>query len=359
MSSLPSFSTSTWMSKFSSAVSAKKFGAVKQLRQEIIASTMQIVDVGGYVADDGETIVNLSSLLGAAPGVSVGYKTVPSTASAVRFPIHEVEMFAIESDCLTMHHTLLLNEGLRPVVLNMASSSRPGGGYLGGAGAQEENIFRRSTYYKQLPKVPHYPLQGKVIYTPNVVVFRDEEAKGYALLPHPIPTCFIACAAKSNPTLATPTTLSLEDAKELEHRIRLLCGAAVANGHDALVLSALGCGAFRNPPDHVADIFSKVLRSPEFYGCFKVVSFAIFDDHNSRKAHNPEGNLAPFIRMFGTRRNGAVPKLRKTNDHNALAIDVDDDNDKREECSVVAGAERKKVTSEAYDQPLFVCSKKY
>jgi hypothetical protein len=28
------------------------------------------------------------------------------------------------------------------------------------------------------------------------------------------------------------------------------------------------------------------------------VVFAIFDDHNAHKAHNPEGNFAPFVRCF-------------------------------------------------------------
>ena len=33
-------------------------------------------------------------------------------------------------------------------------------------------------------------------------------------------------------------------------------------------------------------------------GCFREVVFAIFDDHNAHKAHNPEGNFAPFVRCF-------------------------------------------------------------
>ena len=31
---------------------------------------------------------------------------------------------------------------------------------------------------------------------------------------------------------------------------------------------------------------------------FKKIYFAIFDDHNSRKKHNPEGNFMPFKREF-------------------------------------------------------------
>lgn len=85
--------------------------------------------------------------------------------------------------------------------------------------------------------------------------------------------------------------------------------------------SAFGCGAFCNPPDHMAELFREVLEK-EYRGCFQHICFAIFgtafcplplpyccspltspssalDDHNSRKAHNPLGNVLPFKRVFG------------------------------------------------------------
>jgi hypothetical protein len=31
---------------------------------------------------------------------------------------------------------------------------------------------------------------------------------------------------------------------------------------------------------------------------FKYIIFAIIDDHNSRKAHNPTGNVQPFAEIF-------------------------------------------------------------
>jgi hypothetical protein len=38
--------------------------------------------------------------------------------------------------------------------------------------------------------------------------------------------------------------------------------------------SAFGCGAFCNPPDHMAELFRDVLE--EYRGCFKHICFAIF-----------------------------------------------------------------------------------
>ena len=77
------------------------------------------------------------------------------------------------------------------------------------------------------------------------------------------------------------------------------------NGHDALVLSAFGCGAFGNPPADIARLFHEVLGEPEFTaagtgrGCFKHVSFAVIDDQNAGREHNPKGNFLPFLEVFG------------------------------------------------------------
>lgn len=65
-------------------------------------------------------------------------------------------------------------------------------------------------------------------------------------------------------------------------------------GHNSLVLSALGCGAFRNPPRHVARLFKEVLSEEEFVSRYRHISFAIIDDHNARG----EGNYRPFSEVF-------------------------------------------------------------
>lgn len=106
----------------------------------------------------------------------------------------------------------------------------------------------------------------------------------------------------AHPMLASAKRLAPAEEQLLRLKIHTLLTACRDNGATHLVLSALGCGAFRNPPDHVAELFKDALSpaSGMFRGCFKKVVFAIFDDHNAGKKHNPEGNFLPFERCFSS-----------------------------------------------------------
>ncbi len=81
-------------------------------------------------------------------------------------------------------------------------------------------------------------------------------------------------------------------------KIRTIFRIGIHQGHDSLVLSALGCGAFANPPAHIAKLFHQVIEEPEFKGAFKLIDFAILDGYRTGLRHNPEGNLVPFQREF-------------------------------------------------------------
>ncbi len=47
----------------------------------------------------------------------------------------------------------------------------------------------------------------------------------------------------------------------------------------------------------MARLFYEELSGP-FLGAFKAVHFAIFDDHNAHRDHNPQGNVLPFQQVF-------------------------------------------------------------
>ena len=100
---------------------------------------------------------------------------------------------------VTVHHADFLEiakaiaiAGETPTVLNMANRRNPGGGVLNGAGAQEENLFRRSNVLHSLYQFASYhdaygvtsngggqrypiPRESGGIWSPGVSVFRSSD----------------------------------------------------------------------------------------------------------------------------------------------------------------------------------------
>jgi uncharacterized protein (TIGR02452 family) len=110
------------------------------------------------------------------------------------------------------------------------------------------------------------------------MVFKDTEEKHYADISNPFLLDFIACPGLKNPELVfddsdAPGRLSAEDISILEDKVRLIFQVGVQEGHDSLVLGALGCGAWRNPAKDVAQTFKRVIS--ENRGTFKEIVFAI------------------------------------------------------------------------------------
>jgi len=199
-------------------------------------------------------------------------------------------------DCLYAAKQIIDAENVQPLVLNMASFANPGGGVNHGARAQEEDLFRRSNYMMSLNPIRFdtYPLHHRegAIYSGNVTVFRDGRDKGYPFIEQPFQVDFIAVAAEH---LHYTTTHFTDEQRELmRHKVRVLFRVAHLMGNTHLVLSALGCGAFHNPPAEVAQIFREVLQEPEFANQFDHIIFAIIDDHNAHGA----GNYLPFQQAF-------------------------------------------------------------
>lgn len=196
----------------------------------------------------------------------------------------------------------------RPAVLNLASDTSPGGGFERGAMAQEEALCYRSSLFLSLHKT-HYPLaplQG--LYTRDVVIIRSSISDGHVLLgPAVAPTdlpvvSIVSIAAIRRPKLDDAQTLSgeqrkvfrdAEDRELTKKKMRLALRMAASKGHDCLVLGALGCGAFRNPVEEIADAWKQSLEDAEFAGgWWKEVWFAVLDSKN-------EGNFELFERVLG------------------------------------------------------------
>eukprot|EP01117_Protostelium_nocturnum_P016356 TRINITY_DN6460_c0_g1_i2.p1 TRINITY_DN6460_c0_g1~~TRINITY_DN6460_c0_g1_i2.p1 ORF type:complete len:429 (+),score=126.55 TRINITY_DN6460_c0_g1_i2:98-1384(+) len=228
-----------------------------------------------------------------------------------------------EGDCLEIAEQVWKETGLKPLVLNMASSRHPGGGFESGAGAQEENLFRRTNLFQCLQD-PHgidtnrkweYPLpEYGGLYTPEAFVFRRGEASGYAFMEEPVTFNFVSVAALRRPNLVSEEEPGKEPVmdgageKMMRRKIRTILNIAAHHGQTVLILSAFGCGAYSCPPRHVSRLFCEEIKSwtleqekKESGFKFERIVFAIFDDKNTRLDHNPQGNLLPFQNEVGKR----------------------------------------------------------
>ncbi|KAK4130489.1 hypothetical protein BT67DRAFT_343245, partial [Trichocladium antarcticum] len=250
----------------------------------------------------------------------------------------------------------------RVAVLNMASETKPGGGWLKGTSAQEEALCYRSTLAASLHR-KLYPIAPRAgLYTRDVVVLRESHADGHSLMvPEtdlrelPVLSALTVAGirrpevkgkaagdvgvelAATEPVTAeekprTVAALVEEDAAtetaELDEagtndargkqwkdgknkgrrgplvfadpaardltkdKMRLCLRMAATKGHAMLVLGAIGCGAFGNPPHEIVACWSEVLGESEFAGgWFKEIWFAVFDRRN-------EGNFEVFRDVF-------------------------------------------------------------
>ena len=282
---------------------------VKELRIKEFRNTIDIVNKGRYVTENGTyySFPDDSDMM----CKTVFYEReicLPEAVQGCEQTIVEVQNI----DCLYAG-AQLKERGYNPAVLNMASRRNPGGGVVTGAGAQEETLFRRTNLFRSLYqfapfagmygiKTSHhqYPLDRNFggIYTPDAVYFRESEQKGYALMDNPVSLSFITVAGMNRPDLTADGMIADHHVEPIKNKIRTIFRIGLAHGHDSLVLGALGCGAFRNPPRHVARLFHEVMDELEFKNKYRRIVFAILDDHNAHQSHNPEGNYKPFADEF-------------------------------------------------------------
>jgi len=182
----------------------------------------------------------------------------------------------------------LKKAGLNPLVLNLASEFNPGGGWTNGSLAQEECIFLRSTYDLSLnsrhnidrARTWSYPIpQVGGIYSPDVLIFRGGPDDRYRIWKWKewVYLDFVAVAALRRPKLMTNRRFTDRDAEITKEKIRAVLRIGWMTGHSVLLLGALGCGAFRNPPWQVAELFKTVFEEPEFSQRFDEIHFAILD----------------------------------------------------------------------------------
>lgn len=188
----------------------------------------------------------------------------------------------------------LVRKGYKPLLLNMSDIRTAGGGVRSGSVAQEENLFRRSNYFKTLVQ-DFYPLTDRtVVYSPQVMFFKDNESYHYKKLEKIVFVDCIACPAIRNPGIREENGKYFfsepGDREAMKEQARMIFKVGYHYNHDVLILSAHGCGAWGGPTHEIAAIYKELVD--EYQGCFRNIVFAILG--NKVLAGLPVSNLDIF-----------------------------------------------------------------
>jgi uncharacterized protein (TIGR02452 family) len=267
--------------------------------------TLQLLEAGGYRASDGSWVDLAQAQARAVEGSFVltperGAALLAEAGPGGAPPVVEVT----EERTQEAAWRLVVGEGREHVVvLNFASARNPGGGFLNGAKAQEEDLARSSglypclvgqeLYYRSNREQDSMLYTDHLIYSPQVPWFRTRSRD----LLDQVFVASVITAPAPNAGQALRRDPAAGEAIEaaLRQRAGLVLALARAQGHRELVLGAWGCGVFMNDPAMVADAFGRWLASETFAGAFERVTFAIYDRSKGREVG------AAFERRFEER----------------------------------------------------------
>ncbi|KLJ08436.1 hypothetical protein EMPG_16122 [Blastomyces silverae] len=226
--------------------------------------------------------------------------------------IHDADTFDTAIGLAECSKFITIKDKKPVCVLNMANAHNAGGGWKRGALAQEEALCYRSSLSFSL-KLRYYPLpEMGAIYSPTVLVIRANMDEGeHKLLdlsqPDKLPVVgVISVAALCVPEVRTREVPGLgvrqvykdpADREIMKEKMRVVLRTAVVNQHRRLVLGALGCGAFENPKEEVADCWAEVFEEREFSGgWWESIIFAVMDDRG--EGEDGDGNFGVFYRRL-------------------------------------------------------------
>ncbi|MCW1884803.1 TIGR02452 family protein [Luteolibacter flavescens] len=266
---------------------------------------LQIVENGGYRNRAGEWVDIREAVDHAVAGTRL-YRPVDSVGLMERSGDAQPgsgPVVTVTPETTQIAASRMVKEGAGDLVLlNFASARHPGGGFINGAKAQEEDLARCSAlYHCLLPQKEYYDRNSSqpsmlytdhLIYSPQVPWFRtrsrDEPDEVF------LASVITAPAPNARQALLRGDTQD-QIRVALERRCGQVLGVARAHGHRNLLLGAWGCGVFGNDPRMVAGAFKEWIDGPTFAGAFDQVVFAVFDGTED------QGTLRAFEETFRDR----------------------------------------------------------
>ena len=131
----------------------------------------------------------------------------------------------------------------------------------------------------------HYPLDwNELLLIPDVSVIKNTR---YERLAPPFAVDILNAVALRSPPIIDGEYVEPIHRQWMRDKIKAIFAVALKNDNDSLVLGALGCGAFSNPPEAVAQLFREQLLVHR--GWFRKVFFAVLG----------AANCAVFRRVLG------------------------------------------------------------
>lgn len=254
--------------------------------KECATQVLAIVEQGGCQKPDGHWQDISQEIAAARSGTVLYTPAMLADCAAAPQPVAEPSStIEVTTETTQQAASRLVAAGhQRLAVLNFASARNPGGGFLRGAKAQEEDLARCSTLYDCLKDQRQYydinRAQPSVLYTdhliysPDVPWFRTRSRDD----PDGLYLAAVITSPAPNARQAQPRGIPAAAITEvLERRAGHVLHVAKEQGAQTLVLGAWGCGVFGNDPTEVAGIFKNWLTSEPFHDAFETVVFAVYD----------------------------------------------------------------------------------
>ncbi len=254
----------------------------------VAQETLEILEHGEYVNASGETVSIASDQFKAEQGTKL-YQ--PDQLAKLLYQEshhhhHQIQIRVTHETTQQAAFRLVVTEGFQDlVVLNFASARNPGGGFMKGAKAQEEDLSRCSGLYRcQLQQPQYYEMNrayssllytDHLIYSPKVPWFRVHNQ--HLLDSYYLASVITAPAPNAGQVLRRDPKAWSRIEVALRQRAGYILAVAQDHGHRSLLLGAWGCGVFQNSPTMVADAFGQWLEHPRFLGCFDRVIFGVYD----------------------------------------------------------------------------------
>lgn len=218
----------------------------------------------------------------------------PRNAAATKSQVSILEISTLDGATLLFNTLSSCSTSFgRIAILNFASATRPGGGFLNGAQAQEESIARSSTLYPSLmtDSAQHfYQLHTRdrnrgfyhhaMVYTPSVVILKDDAGNWTSPFEVDVLTSAAVNAGDVRKRIKDESELA-EIEKPIEYvmkeRMARILFLFEQQGAKNIVLGSFGTGVFQNDVEVIARIWAELLtvKGARYRHSFDRVVFAI------------------------------------------------------------------------------------